>query len=473
MTTELASSSVPVGWTHRRGRRESLRLTDREMRRHGLVVGRTGSGKTMLIIGWLMWCLVHRPEWRWVLVDPKGELAALVLELVPAIAARSGLTPDDITVVSPWSGRLVPLNLLRLTGLPPDVHAGLVVNLLEAYLGERFGGRGRPMLHALVAAALELRGSLSTCLSILEDDRVATAAAGRIQNPNTRRFLTRVLPREPEASRSSLRSRLRALLQMRALRAMLEAGDCIAANRLIGSRVTSLNFGGAPAGCHEVSLALSSWLLDLTLNACFARPTGSPPLVLIVDEAQSVIRESAGGLEKALQELRWKNVSLISMTQSVEQLRDPSFRSALLANTSNAFILDGSPADLRLIEPALPRPTGRTVAPVGDRLLTEAEELRLLRNRLTVGHGPRTGVFADLSQRTCVPFRSASVPLMRLRERAAQMPASVQAAWQLGRWSMSQADLERSAVRPEDRFELVNAEATGPRLTRPKLRMPE
>src|SRR3990167_8033936 len=116
---------VPIGWVRQGRDTRPLRVLASDLTGgpHALVTGRSGSGKSMLVLGLILWIYLHRSDVHQVYVDAKGVDSEQLLSWLPGLALRhpDRVTPDSVGVFMPWSSYGLPLNLLAdQPGVDPD-----------------------------------------------------------------------------------------------------------------------------------------------------------------------------------------------------------------------------------------------------------------------------------------------------------------------------------------------------------------
>jgi len=456
------SGLVPIGIEDGR----LVRLRRASYNRHWLTAGPTGSGKTAAVLGRLLHDIATPgpvPAHH-IVVDPKGELALELVRYLPIYVEAGRIDATDINLIAPWKDRLVPLNLLAADKekLPRDIRASVVVARIERFVGEALGSRMKPLLHPVIVGVMGAGGSLRTVLDVLERDDVRHAVAASEREESVRRFLEEGVEREPPATRAAICARLRHMLELSPVRAMLGAASCVSGESLLGTRMTVVDLGGAPSGQDEVSYALSGWLVSLIIAALFDRDCTTPQIFLTVDEAQKVVRYAAEGLERVLQEIRWKGATLSLITQSIGQISDAAVRTALIANVGNIMALAPREEELKLLSRWLPEPSGRVVnADLPDRLLTEVEERREIARRFR-NLPSRVALFVNTDAGRAVRLETPNIPFAELRRRASATSADVRRAVESGGIAMRAQDLEkRQAASPKTRAQQGTAPHPG------------
>lgn len=475
----MAAESILLGWEDA-GRRRPVRVRERDLTgRHWLVTGRTGSGKTYLLLGTILDLLLHHEGVQVVLIDGKGEAAEELLNRwLPVVAGdRPDLRPEAVTTVAPWGTYGVPMNVLApIRGVGADLQAALNVRLFEKFLGESMGARMAPMLQEVMRAVSQTRGSLVQVLRAIEDEGYRLGLADQLRDQGLRRYLTTTLPQEPTSTLSALRARIRHLLSLDRLRSLLGAQDCLSGADLLSGRLTVVSLGNPPLGHAELSRWLGGWWMHVLTAAIFDRAQRATDIVVVIDEFD-MVAPAAEDLARILQKARSYRAALHLATQSLEQVEDGRLVSTVLTNVSAWVAMSPRESELRHLGGALPPCRGLTPDPeVPDRLLTPAQEeaLRLARLRSL---GPRQALYVDRAHgESRLILETPSLPVAEVHRRAARLPESLRDAYWRGSAGalpeeLPQArDVEVGARAPDAVVVELGTRARHPR--RPALELP-
>lgn len=392
--------------------------------RHTLVLGQSGSGKSAFVTGLVAESLVRDPEVRVTLLDAKHDTMASFRDVIlPALADGGRTNLGETCTVEPWGPFVPPFNLCApMDGVTSDVQANFVVAAIEKWVGDEFGVRGRPIAVGAARAAIELRGNLLTLTSLLSDQSYREAAAALCPDPAARHFLTEVLPRERQDSVGSVLARIRSMTAIDRMRAILAAPTSVRGTDLISGEFVGIDAGYSPLGEEKLATGFGSWAYRLASNAVMARPTGAPPLLLVIEEFQRLI-DSEEEFLRLLEQSRAKNAALTLVTQGLESL-PAKLRASVLLNCRNVVAMSPNADTLRGLDEYLPRPTGRRVDPLQpDRLLTPAAERDAILSEFA-DLPARHGVYVDTGNRArMLAFRARSFPFEELARRAERVDA--------------------------------------------------
>ena len=170
---------ITLGETDFRDRHQRFGMYTVDRLRHVWVIGKTGSGKSTLLLNLIAQDLAAG---RGVgVLDPHGDLARAVLELVPK--SRT----NDVAYVDPADKtHALSFNVLRQGGV--DTEASLTATGLIAVFKKHWGDVWGPRLehvlrNAILAVLPDSRASLLFMYRFLTDDRMRAKMAPRIEDP--------------------------------------------------------------------------------------------------------------------------------------------------------------------------------------------------------------------------------------------------------------------------------------------------
>ena len=429
MAANRREASLPVGWVQRAGKEALLRLPMTSLRRHLLVTGTTGWGKSGFLLSLLLGLINRNHRVNLCVVDPKGETVAELRDrFLPALRAiDKGVDPTHIVHLRLFGSRYVlPLNpLVPIEGLAPQVQANLVCGSFELLVGHGgFGPRMKGVMAWLCRAVIDLRGSLLDVLTLLSDPDAADRAAAQVRDAEVRHYLLQIYDQEPASTRHALRSRLEWVLLVPEVRRALCSPGSLSGADLLQSPMTLVDLSGSPQGFVGLSRFVGSLVLQRIVGAVFSRTVGpkTPPVVLCMDEWQELVRVSHEDIERLLALARFKKVGLWLANQSTAQISgvSPALLRSLTVNIATHVAFRPDPADIKHLLPLLPV-TGRCVDPARpDRLLTPAEERARLMDTLA-RLPPRHALLGDLVAGRAEVIRTLSVPYDEARRRAARL----------------------------------------------------
>jgi hypothetical protein len=350
-----ASAAIPrrgrvVGKATFPGRERSLALTPTDSLRHLHALGPTGSGKSTLLLNLITQDM--EAGRAVVVIEPKGDLIADVLERIPPERI------DDVVLLDPTdTERPVGLNPLALGGRSPELAADQLLGLFHSLYSAHWGPRTHDILGASLLTLARLPGMTLAVLPLLLTD------AG---------FRRRVLPRvvdpiglEPfwtayeawgETERASaiapVMNKLRPLLLRPEMRAIVgQARASFDLRRVFTERKLLLvNLSKGLLG-PETSALLGSLVVSMLWQATLERAAIAPerrhPVLVYVDEFQDYMHLPLDFAD-ALAQARGLGVGFTAAHQYMHQL-DPAMRSAVLANAQSRVAFRLPSEDARII----------------------------------------------------------------------------------------------------------------------------
>jgi hypothetical protein len=319
LPSELLPGDTLLGSTCFRDDSRPVILREEDRRRHVYIVGKTGMGKSTLLLNLVQHDLAAG---RGVcLVDPHGDLAEAVLGTVPAER-----TNDVILFDAGDNEQAVSFNPLAC----PDarrmdqVASGVVASLRKMY--DSWGPRLEDTLRNAVYAAIEQRGTLLTVLRILADAPFREQLVTRLEEPIVRAFWRQEFAAWTKAYRTeavaAIQNKIRPFLTNRTVRAIVSQEDRSLDLRRImdDGKILIVNLSKGRVG--EDNAAMLGALLVSSLQEAAMRRADTPELErrqfsLFVDEFQNF---TTGSFATILSEARKYGLSLTISHQYFRQL---------------------------------------------------------------------------------------------------------------------------------------------------------
>ena len=319
LPAQLASGDTILGRTRFRSDDRTVILKDDDRRRHVYVVGKTGMGKTTLLLN-----QVHHDVTGGrglCLIDPHGDLAEAVMGIVPA-----GRTNDVIVFDAGDTEHAVGFNPLAC----PDarrmdqVASGVVASLRKMY--DSWGPRLEDTLRNAVYAAIEHRGTFLTVLRILSDASFREHIVSRLQDPIVRAFWQQEFAGWNKAYRTeaiaAIQNKIRPFLTNRTVRAIVGQADRSLDLRRImdDAKILIVNLSKGRVG--EDNAAMLGALLVSSIQEAAMRRADIPErdrrqFSLFVDEFQNF---TTGSFATILSEARKYGLNLTISHQYFRQL---------------------------------------------------------------------------------------------------------------------------------------------------------
>jgi len=343
----IARKGRVIGQATFPGRERPLALTPTDSLRHLHALGPTGSGKSTLLLNLVTQDIAAGRSV--VVIEPKGDLVADVLERIPShrIADVVLLDPTDVQ-------RPVGLNPLALGGRSPELAADQLLGLFHSLYVAHWGPRTHDILSASLLTLARTPGMTLAALPLLLTD------AG---------FRRRIVPRvadpiglgpfwsgfeawseaERTAATQPVMNKLRPLLLRPEMRAIVgQTRRSFDLRRVFTERKVLLVSLSKGLLGPETSALLGSLVISQLWQAILGRAAIAPerrhPVFVYVDEFQDYMHLPLDFAD-ALAQARSLGVGFVAAHQYLHQL-DPAMRSAVLANAQSrvAFRLPGEDA---------------------------------------------------------------------------------------------------------------------------------
>jgi hypothetical protein len=329
------------------GRERVLALTPADSLRHLHALGPSGSGKSTLLLNLITQDIAAGRAV--VVIEPKGDLIADVLERIPPERVA------DVVLLDPTdTERPVGLNPLALSGRSPELVADQVLGLMHSLYAAHWGPRTHDILGASLLTLARRPGmSLAALPLLLTDAGFRRRVVSGVNDPIGLSPFWSAYEAWGEAERATaiapVMNKLRPLLLRPELRAIIgQTRGSFDLRRVFTERkvlLVSLNKGLLGP---ETSALLGSLVVSQLWQAVLGRSAIAPerrhPVLVYVDEFQDYLHLPLD-LADALAQARGLGVGFALAHQYLHQL-DPAMRSAVLANAQSrvAFRLPGEDA---------------------------------------------------------------------------------------------------------------------------------
>jgi RecA/RadA recombinase len=332
------------------GRERSVGLAVADGLRHLHALGPTGSGKSTLLLNLITQDMAAGRAV--VVIEPKGDLMAEVLERVPP--ARLG----DVVLLDPSdSERPVGLNPLALHGRSPELAADQLLGLFHSLYIAHWGPRTHDILGASLLTLARLPDMSLTALPLLLTDAgFRRRVLPRVVDPIGLQPFWNAYEAWSEAERAAaiapVMNKLRPLLLRPELRAVMgQTRRSFDLRRVFTERKLLLvNLTKGLLGPESAAL-LGSLVVSQLWQAVLGRSAIAPerrhPVFVYVDEFQDYMHLPLDFAD-ALAQARSLAVGFIAAHQYLHQL-DPAMRSAVLANAQSRVAFRLPSEDARVI----------------------------------------------------------------------------------------------------------------------------
>lgn len=346
-STAIPRAGRVIGQATYPGRERDLALSPADSLRHLHALGPTGSGKSTLLLNLITQDITAGRAV--VVIEPKGDLIAEVLERIPS--ERVG----DVVLLDPTdTARPVGLNPLALNGRSPELVADQVLGLMHSLYAAHWGPRTHDILGATLLTLARTPGMTLAALPLLLTDagfrrRVVPGASDPIGLAPFWSGFEAWSEAERASAIAPVMNKLRPLLLRPELRAIVgqSQGSFDLRRVLTERKVLLVSLSKGLLG-PETAALLGSLVVSQLWQAVLARtaivPERRHPVLVYIDEFQDYLHLPLD-LADALAQARGLGVGFTLAHQYLHQL-DPAMRSAVLANAQSrvAFRLPGEDA---------------------------------------------------------------------------------------------------------------------------------
>lgn len=306
-----------------------------DRRRHLLILGKTGSGKSHLLR--LLADQDGRVGAGFSLFDPHGDVARSISELIPARRREDMIFVDPGDPASRW--RFNPFR-----NVPPDLRslaASGIVSVFKKLWQDDWGPRLEHLLRNVAFALLETEGATAADVpTLLLDKDFRKTVVARITNETVRSFWRDEYAKYTSGQRAMtiapLQNKIGALLTDPVLRRFFtEEGEQLDLRKIMDeSKILVVNLDKGRLGEDSATL-LGSVLLSHIALAGLQRSEQPEPqrtdFGVFLDEFQLFTTQA---LSNMLAELRKYRVSMIMATQYLAAI-EPDIRNAVLGNVGS------------------------------------------------------------------------------------------------------------------------------------------
>ena len=423
-----------------------VRLSREKLVGHTGVWGPSGCGKSYFTVT-LLKALVMAGISRLVVLDPKAETVNLLrralLDVARSLPAREAeRLLSRVVCLDPFSKEMVPrLQLLTPEpGLDPELQAYAVARLITDESDMAVGVRQEALLHRVVECLIRAELPLTVLPQVLQAPQLLAALAERCAPAELFRSAATRLQTESSERVGGLLSRAERLLRLKSTRLALGAPDCLDFGKLLDEHIVLVNLE-PPQGSVDVGRFLCGLLWVKLTQAIRRRPNGSPPAILVLEEAPAFLAatssQAADSTEDLLRLARAKGVFLYLLSQDLASLGkvSPTLPTVIKTNihlhaifrTTDDWSFALPVTGRRLKSAPPPWEEGRAVG-----YLDRGAELMLLREgvaRLPDRHlyllDRRSGLPAALVRSADLTLRAPETEVQALSERTARSQAVV------------------------------------------------
>lgn len=307
-----------LGWKGK----EPFWLKEEQLRRHLLVFGAPGSGKTRFLS---LLAKVHLERGDvLILLDPHGTKPESLYELVLAEVLDLGLEEDLILFDPSFGGYTLAWNPTKRNSLPPSTQAEFLLEAVSKACKDFLSQEQRPQHERWLLNTLEYLiwkdRPLIDALEILRGEEFFELVESEILEAELD-YYSRQTPKRREELVESVFNRLRRILSSPALLETFSRseGRFHLSELIEEPKIILFNLGTSPRLSRRASTLLGSLLLAEVVMALELRGRKEPLCAVICDEASRFITPD---LAVAFAELRGYGCSVVLAAQSLYQLED-------------------------------------------------------------------------------------------------------------------------------------------------------
>jgi hypothetical protein len=379
IATGMENGAAPVGRVHFRKDGRLVGLSREDRRRHVHIIGRTGVGKTTLLLNQI--CSDMQQGSGLALVDPHGDLAVEVMRRTPRHR-----TNDVIYLDAADQHHAVSFNPLAC----PDpsrvdqVTSG-AVSAFKKLHGDSWGPRLENTLRNAVFAIVERGGTLAALLQLLTDESFRERTVPRIQDDVVRAFWMQEFAGWTKAYRieavAAITNKIQPFLTNRSVRAIVsQDGPSLDLRRLMDEeKVLIVNLSKGRVGEDNAAL-LGAFLVTAIQQAAMTRADipeeERRDYFLYIDEFQNFITSA---FDTILSEARKYRLNLTVSHQYRAQL-DEATAAAIAGNIGSIISFAVGSDDAEWLASAMCKYPGQLAATDLSNLPRFTAYARLLRN---------------------------------------------------------------------------------------------
>lgn len=334
---------------------------------HGVTLGQSGAGKTILITALVTSLVRFDPQQPAVLCDPKGDLRDAT-EFLAALADR--LPPDkqkqfldNVRVVAPFR-QPEALDLLAPTGDEPELQAMEIVDALAVGLdSDPSYQRLWPALTTILAVAIRAGLRLGAVPKLLLDAQWRAGVLARLPDSHLKANAGTRIGQLPPSTAQALLARVDRLLLTENLRTTWDGPGCLDWTGRLDRGVTILDVADAPA--RGLTPLVGGVLLARLVRAVLSRAVTAEtkPLWIVIDEVQELLSGRIGEqLGRAYALARHRRAGFMCLFQDFSQVerRSPELGDLIKVNARQVFAFSSVLDSVRWLAPVVPVPAPLT-----------------------------------------------------------------------------------------------------------------
>lgn len=369
-TFDMSSTGIILAKNTYRGMETSIEIKDEDLKRHVVVQGKTGSGKSE----WIKTLFLNhisnvrdkdgniiRAGRGAMVLEPHGKLADELLELIPADRRK------DTIVVDLFSDYPVPFNFCKVLDRKDSelTYDQLVqktvdesIEIFKRTFSDVWSEKNEFFIRNAISTIIETGNTMVEMPRLFTDKKFREKMIKKIKNPKVKQFwiskfkLNSKGQIDPgtESTINSVEYKLEKFLNSKELLRAVGQNDCIDFKDILDNdKIVIFKMSKDKMSMDKISFIGGIAIKMLTVGA-FARDKKKwdTPFVVCVDEAQNFISES---FKDIYYELRKFGVGLILMHQELEQLNKvPGLVNAIYNNVGTSITFTAGKLDAPFFE---------------------------------------------------------------------------------------------------------------------------
>ena len=326
---------IPLGTNYQKGTETSAGIPEEELVKHTIVVGKSGEGKSTLIVHQLT--AMAESGHSFIFIDPAGDTARILLGLIPQYRK------NDVVFFDPADTEFPPgFNVLEsVDDRDRQLLCSDLLASLENYYRDAWGPRMAMILRNDINLLLNTPGekTLLDVPRVLMDKHYREALLDNVDDPTILNFWRNIYANLSKGAAEPVLNKLSEFLDNPLVRNIVAQPNLVDINRIMQENklvIASLSRG--LLGDDAANL-LGSFLLArcriATLSRASLPPQERPLTGIVIDEAHNYAstRANANILVSMLSEARKYRVALVLATQFLSQLHQSAL-AAILGNVS-------------------------------------------------------------------------------------------------------------------------------------------
>lgn len=341
-----------IGVTDYRNQHQKYGLKPADRRRHMYILGKTGTGKSTLLLNMIMGDIYAGNGVG--VIDPHGDLIDHVLELIPSERIEDVVLLDPSDVAYP-----IGLNILKLKeGEERDIVADGIVEIFKKFFGESWGPRLQYILGNAISTLLQVQNvSLLGVPRMLEDRNYRKFILKQVKDPILKRYWENEYenmannPRLLTEALAPIQNKVGRFLAANIIRNIVgQVRSTVDLEEVMNNRkIFLVNLSQGKIG-EENSALLGGMLITRLYTNAMQRvripEAERTDFYLYVDEFQNFATTT---FVKILSEARKYGLNLITAHQYIDQLI-PEVRDAIFGNVGTMLNYVVGPRDAAALE---------------------------------------------------------------------------------------------------------------------------